>query len=179
MKHLLVFLAVIFVCASLDVHAGVPRIFSADFTQTRSLPGFDAPLVSHGRMRFDRDGTLHWTVNEPYHYEFIMHNGTAHEVLPDGSERDLDTAEAPWLAIIQRVLHAALTEDLNTLSAYFRIKRVPGRLVLTPLASALKSHIDRIEVVQNAAPEQITIAEHDGGKVEIRFEPIGPRQPKS
>lgn len=154
--------------------AGLPGSFHAEFTQTRQLPGFDQPLVSHGNVDFQRNGPLHWTVEQPYHYEFIMADGGAREILPDGTQRKLDPDKAPWLAVIQRVFRAALSGDRATLTQYFSIHQADGRVRLTPLAAPLNKQIAHIDVVGEALPQRITISEQGGGQIDIRFAHVTP-----
>ncbi|MGD8689000.1 MAG: outer membrane lipoprotein carrier protein LolA [Gammaproteobacteria bacterium] len=159
-------------CVPAGSIAAAPADFSADFVQTRSLPGFDVPLVSHGRVHFDREGTLQWTVTRPYHYTFEMAGEQIHETLPDGSQRSLAAEKTPWLATVQHVFRAALTGDRTTLSDYFRIHEAGNKLVLDPLADSLKGHITRITVVDPDLPQRITIDEAGGGSIDIRFEHV-------
>lgn len=166
---------VLLALSSATAAAAVPQSFHADFTQTRTLPGFDQPLVSRGEVDFERNGSLHWTVTEPYHYEFVMEDGQAREVLPDGTHRNIDSQDAPWLGIIQRVFRAALSGDDNTLTQYFSVRRSDKRLQLTPLAAPLKDHIAQINVVGGDLPDHITITEQGGGEIEIRFSRVTPK----
>lgn len=152
--------------------------FAASFVQTRTLPGFDAPLVSHGMLRFSADGGFRWEVTAPYHYVFEMHGGVAREVLPDGTHRVLDAAQTPWLEAVQHIFVSALSGDRAELERYFDVRvqaLVQGRQVtLTPKPGAMARVIRRIEVTELAPgqPQHLVIDEESGGRMDVRFTPL-------
>jgi hypothetical protein len=160
------------------LYAQPPRTFAADFVQTRTLPGFDQPIVSHGQLRYSAADGFRWEVAKPYHYLFQMRGALAHEQLPDGSERDLRPEQTPWLKIVQQVFVHALAGDQEKLRQYFDLRITPldaGRRVeLTPHAEAMAKVIRRIVVIESAIgePRQLDIDEAGGGHMDIRFTPL-------
>lgn len=159
--------------------AAAPDGFVASFVQTRTLPGFAQPLVSHGQMRFSAKGGFHWEITEPYHYVFDMRGGQAHEVLPDGTRRTLKADQTPWLKAVERLFVGALSGDQERLQRYFTVAVEPlakGRHVtLTPKAdSAMAKVIQRIEVTETAPghPSHLAIDEVSGAHMDIRFTPL-------
>ena len=152
-----------------------PASFSASFVQTRSLPGFDAPLVSHGNMRYDKRQGFHWEITAPYHYLFEMNGKLAHEQLPDGTQRDLDPDQTPWLAAVEHIFISALSGDRAELEAYFSVVQQPAtggeQLTLTPKPSAIAKAIIRIQVLESGPgqPQHLEIFETSGGHMDIRF----------
>lgn len=155
-----------------------PADFAARFVQTRTLPDFTAPLVSRGVVRFSGADDFAWTVEQPYHYAFVLEGGRAHETLPDGTRRDLAAGEVPWLALVQRIFAATLSGDEQRLARYFDIHEAPaasGRvLVLEPRAEAITETIRRIRVEERrpGAPRALHIEETGGGRMDIRFTPL-------
>lgn len=153
--------------------------FRAAFTETRSLPGFDTPLVTHGQVRFDAGG-FRWEVTAPYHYLFEMRGEQAQEQLPDGRVRKLDAAQTPWLLAVRQLLASALSGDPAQLKRYFTAEVTPlaqgRRVLLTPKPGVLAQAIAHIEVTESAPghPEQLVIQESAGGRLDIRFTPITP-----
>ncbi len=155
-----------------------PASFSADFVQTRTLPGFTTALVSHGDMGYDAAHGFHWEITQPYHYLFEMNGKQAHEELPDGSQRDLDPDQTPWLAAVEHIFISALSGDRERLQSYFSVasKPAPGggdALTLTPKPGAIANAISRIEVTESAPgrPQHLEIFETSGGHMDIRFTP--------
>lgn len=183
MKHITTWmLAALLVLASPLALAATPTAdgFAASFVQTRTLPGFEQPLVSHGQMRFSQKQGFHWEITQPYHYVFEMRDGQAHEELPDGSRRVLKPDQTPWLQAVQRIFISALSGDRTQLARYFNVQTqtLPddqGRHVtLTPKSGAMAKVIKRIEVTESAPghPQHLVIEEASGGRMDIRFTPV-------
>jgi len=154
--------------------------FDSTFVQTRSLPGFSAPLVSHGIMRFDKSHGFHWEITAPYHYVFEMNGKLAHEQLPDGSRRDLDPAQTPWLAAVEHIFVSALAGNRADLENYFAVTVTPlstgQRVTLTPKPGPMANAIVSIDVTESAPghPQRLEIRETSGGRMDIRFSPATP-----
>lgn len=182
MKTIQIILIALLLSAAFTLPAATPAPsgFAAKFVETRTLPDFDQPLVSHGVMRFSRKGGFHWEIVKPYHYVFEMNNGQAREVLPDGSRRQLDPDETPWLKAVQHIFVSALSGRRAELKRYFKIDIQPlpddqGRHVtLKPRPGAMAKMIDRIEVTESAPghPRRLEIDETSGGHMDVRFTPI-------
>ena len=157
--------------------ADMPQSFAAKFVQTRTLPGFDKPLVSHGEMRFSADGVFHWQIDKPYHYVFEMRGDTAREELPDGTRRTLKPDQTPWLKAVQRMFVGALSGDQARLKRYFEVTIRPlddGRHVtLVPRPGAMAKVVQRIEVTETAPgqPRHMVLEEVSGAHMDIRFTP--------
>ena len=157
-----------------------PAAFDSNFVQTRTLPGFDAPLTSRGNMRYDKLHGFHWEITAPYHYVFEMNGQAAHEELPDGTKRDLDPDQNPWLAAVEHIFISALSGDRAELMAYFdiHIEALPKgqSVILKPKPGAIAKAIESIHVTESAPgqPERIEIAETSGGRMDIRFTPAAP-----
>ncbi len=151
--------------------------FDSKFVQTRSLPGFSAPLVNHGIMRFDKQHGFYWEITDPYHYVFQMNGAAAQETLPDGSTRHLDPQQTPWLAAVQHIIVSALSGDRSDLLRYFTVTITPltkgERVNLTPKQGPMAEAIVSILVTESAPghPEDIEIKETSGDSMDIRFIP--------
>ncbi len=167
------------VIASAPAVAAAPDAFAADFVQTRTLPGFDKPLVSHGRMRYSAGGGFHWEISKPYHYVFDMRDGQAREELPDGTRRVLEPDQTPWLKAVERLFVGALSGDRGHLERYFSVTVEvldEGRQVtLVPRPGAMAKVIKRIEVTEAAPgrPRHLVIDEVSGARMDVRFTPDG------
>jgi len=161
-----------------NARAAAPIAFAADFVQTRSLPGFNTLLVSHGVLRFDPVHGFRWEITAPYHYVFEINGQAASEQLPDGTIRKLDPNQTPWLAAVEHIFVGALSGDASELQRYFQMNvqtLTHGRRVtLTPKPGPLADAIVHIEVLESAPgrPEQLDIIETSGGHMQIRFTPL-------
>jgi Outer membrane lipoprotein carrier protein LolA len=157
-----------------------PASFSASFVQTREVQGFATPLVSHGNMSYDKAKGFHWEINQPFHYLFEMNGKQAHEELPDGTQRDLDPDQTPWLAAVEHIFISALSGDRHELESYFSVESKPtgsgNQLTLTPKPGPIGNAIKRIEVTESAPgrPQHLEIFENSGGHLDIRFTPTAP-----
>ncbi|MFI4967101.1 MAG: outer membrane lipoprotein carrier protein LolA [Gammaproteobacteria bacterium] len=156
-----------------------PSSFTADFVQTRTLPGFSAPLISHGDMSYDKSKGFRWEITQPYHYLFEMDGKQAHEELPDGTKRDLDPDQTPWLAAVEHIFISALSGDRSQLQSYFSVDAkamgAGDEMTLTPKPGPIGNAIKRIEVTESAPgqPQHLEIFETSGGHMDIRFTPRG------
>jgi len=179
-KNLRQWIAIVLLCcmAATAWAATPPDEFAATFVQTRTLPGFDQPLVSHGEMRFSAASGFHWEITRPYHYVFDMRGGTAHEVLPDGTERTLEPDQTPWLKAVQRLFVGALSGDQARLQRYFTVTEqsleTGRKVILVPKDGAMAKVVSRIEVTESAPghPEHLVIDEVSGAHMDVRFTPL-------
>lgn len=151
--------------------------FTTSFTQTRALPSLQQPLVLGGRLRMERNGNLDWQITSPYQYRFHSRGDTFTEVTPDGKERQVDPAQAPWLAGVQQLFGALLAGRGDALRAWFEpgtSKRVDTgwELALTPAHDAIANAVTSMTIVYDAHLQSIQINEAGGGATRIDFEPL-------
>lgn len=170
--------------AAAAAQASVPATsYKASFVQTRTLPGFDTPIVSRGNMRYDQARGFHWEITVPYHYVFEMSGKDAREELPDGTRRVLDPDQNPWLAAVERIFVGALSGDRAELMAYFDVKVEPAAsgqsVTLKPKPGPIAEAIADIHVLESAPgrPERMEISETSGGRLDIRFTPSSSNAP--
>ena len=157
-----------------DNQPAVDRVDSS-FVQTRSLPGFSKPLVSHGILRFDRQHGFLWEITAPYHYTFHMNGDSATETLPDGTVRHLNPDQTPWLAAVEHIFVSALAGDTTDLQRYFNVKITPHgksrQVQLTPRPGAIAQAIDDpqiepLELGQGVLGQvrRAVVEDHDSGR---------------
>ncbi len=155
--------------------------FDASFVQTRTLPGFNTPLVSRGIVHIDNAHGFRWEINSPYHYVFEMDGEHAQEQLPDGTIRQLDPEQTPWLAAIERIFVSALSGDRSDLQQYFAVSimQLPKgqKILLKPKPGPIAGTIDTIQVTEISPghPESLIIKDNSGGSMKIRFSPLSSR----
>ena len=150
-----------------------PKSFSARFIETRTVSGFNQPLVSRGLVIFNRSHGFTWEVTAPYHYVFAMSASGVQEQLPDGSLRHLDQKQAPWLAVVRHIFTSALTSDTSELEHYFvvQVTTLKGgrRIELSPKPGPMAEAIRHISVFEAGTPQSLRIDELSGGRIDIRF----------
>lgn len=155
----------------------LPTDFDSSFVQTRTLPGFSAPLVSRGKLHVDSTHGFRWEITWPYHYVFEMNGEHVQEQLPDGTTRQLNAEQTPWLAAVERIFVSALAGDRTDLQQYFVVNVTQltkgQRILLTPKPGPMANAINNIQVTESAPghPEQLLINEKSGGSMDIRFSP--------
>lgn len=181
MRHFRIWIAIVLLGLVPAAFAAAPApaasAFAAHFVQTRTLPDFDQPLVSHGQMRFSAGQGFRWEIDKPYHYVFEMRDGQAHEQLPDGTRRALKPDQTPWLKAVERLFVGALSGDQARLKRYFSVDVRPlddGRHVtLVPRPGAMDEVIRRIEVTESRPghPRRLVIDEVSGARMDVRFTP--------
>lgn len=175
-RTLIIFALSLFAAGLARAAGTVPvKTFDSTFVQTRTLPGFKTPLVSHGVLRFNAEHGFHWEITSPYRYVFEMHDGKAHEQLPDGTTRELDPDQTPWLAAVQHIFVSALSGNRADLKRYFNISieqlKQGRRITLVPKPGPMARAIVRITVTETAPgkPRRLEIEETSGAHMEIRF----------
>lgn len=150
-----------------------PESFSAHFIETRTLPGFDKPLVSRGLVVFSRTSGVIWEVTVPYHYVFKMGPSGVQETMPDGSVRHLDVEHAPWLAVVRHIFTSALTGNTSELKHYFEVQvttlKHGRRIELSPEPGPMADAIRHISVTEAGTPRFLRIDEAGGGRIDIHF----------
>jgi hypothetical protein len=106
-----------------------------------------------------------------------MNGKQAHEELPDGTRRDLDPDQTPWLAAVEHIFISALSGDRIQLQSYFSVDAKPAgagdEMTLTPKPGPIANAIKTIEVTESSPgrPQHLEIFETSGGHMDIRFTP--------
>ena len=182
MKYTRILTGAWLLCAAFAVYAAgnipsLPTGFDSSFVQTRTLPGFNLPLVSRGTLHIDNTHGFRWEITSPYHYVFEMDGEDAQEQLPDGTIRHLNPEQTPWLAAVEHIFVSALAGDRTDLQQYFvvNVTQLPKgqRILLTPKPGPMANAINNIQVTETAPghPERLVIKENSGGSMDIRFGP--------
>ena len=172
----MIYSAVLLSAAMINLPALPPgECFTTSFTQTRALPALQRPLVLHGRLRVERNGNLDWHIISPYQYRFFSRGETFTEVTPDGAERQVDPAQAPWLTGVQQLFGALLAGEGDALAAWFEpgTPRQVGtgwELALTPAHDAIASAVASMTITYDAHLQSVEIDEAGGGTTRIAFE---------
>lgn len=143
--------------------------YSAQFTETRALPGVATPLELQGRVEFQPGKRLEWTITRPYSYRLVIRDGRIDERLPDGTAQDRPLGRTPWAAALFNLFNALFGGDRGALERYFAVTPRPDGFVLVPRSQTLAKSVQRIVVTGKPLPVSLRIDETGGGSVELRF----------
>jgi len=140
------------------------------FTQEKSLPFLNRPLLSAGEFSISRDKGLLWRVTEPIASEMTVNSSGVH--LDGRSIEDAGTGE-----LIASLMHAFMTGDLSGVKSTFTVtgelQDDGWHLNLRPRSLLLKSALERIEVDGASFLQQLVILEKNGTVSKIRLFELG------
>ncbi|MDN5864527.1 MAG: outer membrane lipoprotein carrier protein LolA [Gammaproteobacteria bacterium] len=151
--------------------------YTANFTETRTIPGMTTPLVLHGTIRFTPGRHLLWAIEKPYSYRFEIADGTLTEVLPDGSRKTEPLEKTPWAQALFKLFSSLLGGDPHALARYFDLEPTDQGMILTPRSQVLAKWVTRIVAVGKPMPHKVTIVGSDSGKTVLEFTPLKPLPP--
>ena len=156
---------------------GKTRVLSslrADFEQISHIPLFDKPVLSRGRLLFQKPGNLLWACTAPYAEGFSFYKGAGLSwdertgITPMQPERT--SAAKAFLAGISGWLDFSVATAEK--SYHITVKSLSPLLVeLSPKESALASIIASLlfTFADDGTARTLVINETQGGKTEIRF----------
>ena len=145
MKHLILILLILnlftpVVCAQNDAviigqvakASAQTRSLTCDFVQTRHNSLISAPVVSTGRMAYERPSRLRWGYVTPKELVFIMNAGKAY-IKKDGHKTLLDAARSKAFRKISTLIMSCVTGQGLTDDKTFcvGVKQESDRYVLT------------------------------------------------
>ncbi len=121
------------------------RALNCDFTQIKKLALFDEPVVSKGRLSFQRPHSLRWEYLSPVESGFVLSGnkgGTWSKAA--GLLRHEDLSRNPGLKGMSTQIVAWLSFDKEFLRANYDVEVLaanPAKLRLRPKSSALATYI--------------------------------------
>lgn len=155
--------------------AGSVTSVQTTFTQVKHLPILARPLISRGRLDYQRPGSLRWEYLTPIHSILIMHDGrvrrftedTRTHVFREESGAGLDAMQVVFEEISQWL--AGRFEDNPMFDARLQ---PPHSIILTPKQPAFAKVLQRIELVLGERPgviRQVRIVEGENAYTELNF----------
>jgi hypothetical protein len=153
-----------------DVEETEVEGFEARFEQIRVIPGLSRPFEAEGRLRWRQGGRLDWHTEKPLEYSYHLDAERLSERMPDGSRRELDAGDAPWIISLNRLLAALVGGDRDLIAEMFDVEPHEEGHMLRPRDEALADLIAGIHVIGEPFPEYLRIEETDGGFMEIRLD---------
>lgn len=157
--------------AAADISSMAP--VAATFTEARTLPGINQPLVLHGRLRFTPGQHLSWVIQQPYRYRLEISGDTITQVMPDGTRKARPLSKTPWAQALFKLFSGLFSGDKHALARYFDIVKKADTVVLTPRSEILAKWVTRITARGEPLPREVTIEQSDGSQTHLTLTPIG------
>jgi len=151
------------------------RSLKTRFRQTKRLPILKNPIVSTGRLYFERPGLLRWEYETPTKSLLVVgKQGPQRASWRDGAwQPDLGAK----LEVLQQVLSelglwmSGRFQESKTFDATL-LKQPQPMVRLVPRSGALKGYIERVDVVFGSAPgsvSRIELVEGGGASTTLEF----------
>lgn len=145
--------------------------FVTDFTQTRAFPDGVNYLKTAGKLYFDCDRGLIWSMESPIvSSQVFLLSGAMYYLDSTNAVRPL---ENPIQRKVGGLLSALLQGDRKKLEAEFRLLEGAGELVLEPRAGQLRRALRRIVISEasEAGGRIVLIEQADGQSLTVAIEP--------
>jgi len=145
--------------------------FVTDFTQTRAFPDGVNYLKTAGKLYFDCDRGLIWSMESPIvSAQVFLLSGAMYYV---DSTDTVSPLENPIQRKVGRLLSALLQGDRQQLEAEFRLLEGAEQLVLEPSVGQLRRALRRIVIREGseAGGRIVLIEQADGQSLTVAIEP--------
>ena len=148
--------------------ASVPAL-DATFTQEQTRALLSRPLVSSGRIRFEKPSSLRWETTSPSTSVVVMNGTQLWMHVPDlGEPQELNMGDDPRVESLVRGLLVWLDGDLEAVKKNYELTFVdgpPAVATLVPRDDILRGTVSSLQLT--LAPDhrwvqQVTITEPDG-----------------
>lgn len=149
-----------------------------EFEQTRTLKGFNNPLVSRGDFLLARPRTLLWRTSQPFAFTLLVTRARLLSRGADGTTNaEIDTRTEPGLRVISNLIFALVAGDLRKLARHFRIDGElldahAWRLVLTPIDAPLAEQFVKLGLDGDRYVREVRLEERGGDRTLIRFDAL-------
>ena len=150
---------------SIRAAAGKIDSIRADFVQEKHLPILAAPLVSNGRLLYQRPDSLRWEYISPVKNILLMHDGTARRFVQS------DQGLVEDASVHMQAMQFVMPEISGWLGGRFEDNPLfdaslegANKILLTPKDAGMARFIQRIELLMSDRPgviEEVLIFESD------------------
>lgn len=150
-------------------------VLRGEFEQRKTLRGFRNEVVSRGDFLVARERGVIWRTREPFASTLaVTRQGLVTRGADGAVTSRITLREQPGLQMVQEMLFALMTADLQTLSQRFRIEgaatgKVPWHLSMVPRDAAVGQAIARIELEGDRRLQSVRLVEAQGDVSWIRF----------
>ncbi len=149
---------------------------ASKFRQEKRTVMLSEPMISTGRLLYQKPDRLRWEITHPTHFGFIINGNRALRWKGEHAPGEAFLLEErPVIRRFANQLFAWIQADFSRISALYRIQvrlAAPPTLALHPRSESEKNMIDRIVIrysPDSRHVETVEIHEHDGDLTSIRF----------
>ena len=158
--------------------AGDIQSIKADFTQKKNMSILARPLISKGRLYYQRPSSLRWEYTSPVQSVLLMHRGSLRRYIKGSKGFTEDsTAQVQSMAVVLDEITSWLGGEFNQNPDFVvSLKQgTPTRIILTPKNEAMKKIISTIELSLSQRPgviDRVIISEGASSNTVIDFTSI-------
>jgi hypothetical protein len=153
-----------------------PKVLCGRFEQSKQLAGLKKPLASNGRFCVLADKGVLWRTLQPFPNTLRLTRDEIVQFQGDRVTMRLDAKQEPTVRLINGLLFAVLTGDLNQLETRFELDAAVHNhswsVALKAREPALAKVINRITLQGDAYVKNVAINEASGDRTSIIFSAI-------
>lgn len=160
--------------ASIQQQLAQQNIVRGDFTQTRRMQMFDAPLVSQGKFVLSRDQGLWWQQTHPFPTSLVLTKNTLSQQIGSEPAQILKVSDNPMVFYFSHVFLSLFKGDTSALTEQFTLSFSSQTdqhwvLSLTPKSSPLDKVFSSIEIAGQQDINKVALMEIRGDSTVIEF----------
>ncbi len=150
------------------------QVVRGDFTQTRHMQMFDAPLTSQGQFLLSSQYGLWWQQTTPFPTSLVLTKNTLSQQVGSEPAQVLNVSDNPMVFYFSHVFLSLFQGDTETLQQQFDLKLSSSpssqwELSLTPKSAPLNKVFSQINIEANDYINRIELVEIRGDRTEINF----------
>ncbi|MBD1575179.1 MULTISPECIES: LolA family protein [Vibrio] len=148
-------------------------IVRGDFTQTRSMKMFDAPLESSGQFLLSEKQGLWWQQSQPFPVSLVLTQDKLSQKMADQPAQVLAKKDNPMVFYFSHIFLSLFQGDTKTLTEQFKLDLSSNdkhwTLVLTPKAAPLNKVFASITIQGGDYIDSVLLQEVRGDKSDMQF----------
>jgi len=152
------------------------KTIGSDFTMHKYLAIAMQPLVSKGRLYFEKPGFLRWEYTAPFPSGVILNGKKAYSWKSTGGAKEVkDISSQPLAKAMAAHLYMFVSMNMSEITARYTLKEREGGVTLIPRDQSAKQTLSAIDLSFNAAKNAVTkveMLEKSGDKTVIVFSAI-------
>ncbi|HCH01046.1 MAG TPA: hypothetical protein DEV85_04030 [Vibrio sp.] len=160
--------------AQLQQQLASHQVVRGDFTQTRHMQMFDAPLISQGQFLLSSQYGLWWQQTTPFPTSLVLTQDTLSQQVGSEPAQVVKVADNPMVFYFSHVFLSLFKGDTQTLQQQFDLKLSSNQsnqwvLSLTPKSAPLNKVFSQINIEANDYINRIELIEIRGDRTDIEF----------
>ncbi|WP_083962847.1 LolA family protein [Vibrio litoralis] len=160
--------------AQLQQQLASHQVVRGDFTQTRHMQMFDAPLISQGQFLLSSQYGLWWQQTTPFPTSLVLTQDTLSQQVGSEPAQVVKVADNPMVFYFSHVFLSLFKGDTQTLQQQFDLKLSSNQsnqwvLSLTPKLAPLNKVFSQINIEANDYINRIELIEIRGDRTDIEF----------